>query len=84
MLDVQKKFAGYQILKAHKLGHTHKCYNCDICSHDYASNFSLPQHINVKHKGLKYIKKCSKGFMKDHFKVHVNQHNQISPFQCDN
>ena len=22
--------------------------------------------------------------MKDHFKVHVNQHNQISPFQCDN
>ena len=61
----KKKFVSYQILKAHKLGHNRKWFNCDICSHNYASNFSFTQHINVKHKGLKYtcsFTSCDKTF----------------------
>ena len=61
----KKKFASYQILKAHKLGHNCKWYKCDTCSHDYASNFSFTQHVNVKHKDLKYtcsFTSCDKTF----------------------
>ena len=82
----KKKFASYQILKSHKLGHNHKWYKCDTCSHDYASNFSLSQHVNVKHKVLEYscsFTSCDKTFnTKQSFYSHekMNKYNYL--FSC--
>ena len=82
----RKKFASYQILKAHKLGHNHKWYKCDTCSHDYASNFSLTHHVNVKHKGLKYTRSftsCDKTFnTKQSFYTHEKMHKYNYLFSC--
>ena len=83
----KKKFASYQILKAHKLGHNHKQFHCYICSHVYASNFSITQHINVKHKGLKYtcsFTSCDKTFnTKQSFNTHEKMHKYNYLFSCD-
>ena len=55
-------------------------------THDYAPNFSLTQHVNVKHKGLKYtcsFTSCDKTFnTKQSFYTHEKMHKYNYLFLC--